>query len=768
MNIDLNTTNPLTFIEWKQYNEDIVNSKELSILYNNYLVEWKDNKTEKTTEKSNYVKNIYIQFLKNLSIETLEPNIRRFLNLVDYDNIYELELAVHYYVDIVKTQILNIRNLRDEVVFNVTKNKLKASRAGISAYLKNYISRILSIKEFLTKDTDTKISDIDIARIANSMVVSINNYASDEYIYEIYPINKKIANDLPGRVQDEMPNVIQVLTINKDGKKLKVKTNNISNPDSLLEINQPFSDYNRLPARYFRGEIKNLKNLIFTVEKNLVEKYLANDLYEISGNREKSDIKKIFTSTNPTNNLTQRYGPNLYKDIVNYKNVEIYPKQLSYSNTGTTNFVSLDLNYRIDLNLVKRASYIVPDPNKFEPGLKTIGYIKSNKTKQILRNIKLKEKTPLVFSAKTDKIKNNDQTDSLNTYNNTIVKNFGYQSKESSLNYSAAGINKQDDSISFWEDKIGHIEWKNTDTYPISTLNNFPETERLDDLLITNKTGIKLRSDIYGNEFYFVKNAYPKRLAGTAYIPSSVGTTDTVCLTTAEYYDGLFFDGLLGAISAAEYSEYETVWGAEYDSNTTQLTGIYDTFLVSDSTDCEGDGDAFAAPMDSDTCADVHTKGLSCGSISAVSAVDCGPFLNHPGDSTDLLKNYFTDALVPYFTIDNTQIYSDMVTTYESTVLNNPTSSPVYLYQHTHEDSGEIFVRNVYTQKIQTLNEAMSGLFGKHSPGVRYRIRTNDIKDFDIVGNSIYIQTSTETLTELYKFENGTFKVNASSKSIVS
>ena len=31
MNIDLNTTNPLTFIEWKQYNEDIVNSKELSI-----------------------------------------------------------------------------------------------------------------------------------------------------------------------------------------------------------------------------------------------------------------------------------------------------------------------------------------------------------------------------------------------------------------------------------------------------------------------------------------------------------------------------------------------------------------------------------------------------------------------------------------------------------------------------------------------------------------------------------------------------------------
>ena len=34
MTIDLNTTNPLSFVEWKQYYNDNRNATELSILYN--------------------------------------------------------------------------------------------------------------------------------------------------------------------------------------------------------------------------------------------------------------------------------------------------------------------------------------------------------------------------------------------------------------------------------------------------------------------------------------------------------------------------------------------------------------------------------------------------------------------------------------------------------------------------------------------------------------------------------------------------------------
>ena len=41
MTIDLKTTNPLSFVEWKQYYNETLGSSELSVLYNNYLVDWK-------------------------------------------------------------------------------------------------------------------------------------------------------------------------------------------------------------------------------------------------------------------------------------------------------------------------------------------------------------------------------------------------------------------------------------------------------------------------------------------------------------------------------------------------------------------------------------------------------------------------------------------------------------------------------------------------------------------------------------------------------
>ena len=69
MTIDLNTTNPLSFVEWKQYYTENSNAQELSILYNNYLVDWKDAKQAKTNTKNNYTRTIYTQFVKNLSLD---------------------------------------------------------------------------------------------------------------------------------------------------------------------------------------------------------------------------------------------------------------------------------------------------------------------------------------------------------------------------------------------------------------------------------------------------------------------------------------------------------------------------------------------------------------------------------------------------------------------------------------------------------------------------------------------------------------------------
>jgi len=205
---------------------------------------------------------------------------------------------------------------------------------------------------------------------------------------------------------------------------------------------------------------------------------------------------------------------------------------------------------------------------------------------------------------------------------------------------------------------------------------------------------------------------------------------------------------------------------------------MYDTFiLANDGTDeilgrtscTNGEADGFNAPLTEFSCTTIFTNALSCGSVSAVSAIDCGSFKNHPGNSTDLLSVHFQDTTVPYFTIDTTAIYTNNATTYESTSLNNVAPSIVYLFDQQYVSAGEIYVRNVNTQLIEPLSTAFVNVFNKHTTGNTKSniLSTSNILDFDIIENTIYIQTSAETVTEKYKFEDNEFKVAASSKTLV-
>jgi len=775
MTVDLNTTNPLSFLQWKTYYADIREASELSLLYNKYLIDWKDQKVVNTTTNTDYVKGIYTQFLKNINLSSLHSDVSRFLSKIDVDDIYELELAVVYFVQLIRAQLKGVSDLREEVKFSTTKNKLKSSKLGIQKYLKNFIIRLLNNNEFIKENTNTELTDINAQKISNNIQINLNSYASDHFVQKIHNTDKDLILDMERRVLKEIPNILQVLSINKDGKKLKLKTNSVSSPDSVLGINENFVNFERLPDRYFRGEDKRFHNLKFFYEGELIKKYLANDLYYAVGNKNHATVDKLFEHVNTTNNLSQRYNPNLSLNLTELKNKQIYSRQLSFNNTGVTNFHSANLSFTINLSAFKGREYIIPDPSKYEPGVKNVGHIRNSRTGEILRNVKFKQTTPLLFKSKNAPYKNTELSDSVSFYNNKLLRNYGYQSKENSIDYSHTGINKKEDSISFWDNTSDQITWKNTDTYPISVLNIYPESSRLEDLLITNKTGIKLKSDIYGNEFYFIKSVYPKRYAGTSYITAEDIATAT-CTTVAEYYDGLFFNTLLSAISAASYEASGTLYTsidnmatATSDIGVDGHTSVFDTVVVSDTTICSsGSAEGFAAPLTDYSCTTVLTDALSCGSVSAVSAIDCGDFNNHPGNSTDLIATYFTDTTVPYYSISTASIYTSSTTTYELSTTNNPTTSATHLFDQQYIDAGEIYVRNVYTQVVEPLSTAFSNIFNKHGSTTKTNILTSsNILNFDVVENTICIQTSAETVTELYEFEDGVFKVGASSKAII-
>ena len=110
------THTPLSYKEWKNHYEDSFDASELPLLYNNYLTEWKKEKLERQTKKDNYVKDVYAQFLKNINLSTIDKQVVIFLDRINTNNIYELELAVHYYTVIIKDQLKNQKTYKEVIV----------------------------------------------------------------------------------------------------------------------------------------------------------------------------------------------------------------------------------------------------------------------------------------------------------------------------------------------------------------------------------------------------------------------------------------------------------------------------------------------------------------------------------------------------------------------------------------------------------------------------------------------------------------------------
>ena len=96
---------------------------------------------------------------------------------------------------------------------------------------------------------------------------------------------------------------------------------------------------------------------------------------------------KLFEHENTTNNLSQRYKPNLFVQLTDIKNKQVFPQQLCFYNAGITPFYSSNLTFTINMSALNGQNYIIPDPSKFQPGVTTTGFVKDSITGEIIKNL---------------------------------------------------------------------------------------------------------------------------------------------------------------------------------------------------------------------------------------------------------------------------------------------------------------------------------------------------------------------------------------------
>jgi len=716
--IDLNTNNPITFKEFSAYNKDYNNVSELKNLYLKYLTDYETNKTLKDIDDTKHTSDLYKEYIKTVNIDNLHADVKGFLNKLDYDDPYELDLASHYIAENIQKEAERLRSYRDEIKFTPIKNNLKTSPKGIEIYLKNFIVRLLAQEDFLKYNT--KVDSINLSEVMNKLSINFVRYVTNDITSSESNEDVDVLDriDMDKSVKAASKTTLQSLKVRHKGKSLYLHTNT----KKKVSVNVLYTDPLRLPERFFGGEKKTLENLTLTLNSKLYEKYLGADMYYLSGNSTDYELKKILTAESK-NSYTNRYHPTVASDAGNKVTEDTIPRQLSFTNAGLATALSKNLTFNVNVSAVS-GEYLLPDPNSIQSG---VG----------LRQVK--SSTPINFNAETSWIKNTGR-DSIDVVDVDTLKSVGYQSKENSLDYNASGINRHTDEISFWTGIDQNI-WKNDDVYKRSeSLNDYPEAERYNDLLIKNETATILRNDVYGNEFVVFKSITPKRYAGTSYItaPSSIDITVHVC----EVYDGLYFDSVLSAISAANPTKY------------TSLTAMYDTVLFNDVSTCSG-LDGFYAPLST----------AACSAISGDDLVDGGPFENHPCPGSAITVDRFTKNTNINF--NNIAVPSGFTTSYELSTLNNPALSTVPLYNQNFVNTGSIYMRDINTQKVYTLYERLSGVFTKLPQTVQDDISANNIVNFDVVGNTLYVQTSANTFTESYDYDGEKFILSVPSISLI-
>jgi len=717
--MNLDTLKPYTLKEFRQYNRDIVSADVLSATYNSYLIEWKENKTSQTTIDSNYRSNVYKEFLKNIEVTDLNADVVTYLDQIDYDDPYELDLAVHYFTINLNNELNRIIEYRDDLKFTTTKNNLKASPEGITKYLKAFFMRLLKQEKFKTL---AGVTSFNTTEISNKLKINLIQYASnnisgDESNQLIESINKL---DFTQSIKNLSKETYQVLKVTHKGVKKYIKTSK----KAKISINKLFEDWNKLPERYFANERKSLDNLVTNVKDKLKEKYLGSAVYHLSGNGTDYTLNKIFEPDNKNSYLYKFYNPIAVDDYGVLIKKKKLPYQLSFGNAGLATSLSKNLTFNVNVSAID-GEYLIPNPYRIQPG---VGATATKKT------------APLNFNSEVEWIKNNENN-SINVTDKKALKSTGYQSRENSLEYSPIGINKVTDEISFWSGSY-QVDWKNSDVYKREYLNRYPEAERFNDLLIKNNTATQIKNDIYGNEFILYKSSRPKRYGDSSYIVSSSTTTGDI--TSCELYDGLYFSGVLSAISAADPTSYDS------------LTAVYDTLLFNDNSGCTATEDvtSFYAPLST----------ADCSAVSGDDLVDGGPLLNHPCKSSDFVKGFFTKTTIPF---NSLAISSNFTTAYELTALNDPKTSISPIYDETYTLPGSAFVRDIKSQKVYSLYEKLSGLFLKLPTSAQSAISANEITNLDIVGSTIYIQTSANTFVEKYEYDGDRFTIASPSVAIV-
>jgi len=716
------TVAPFSFLDFINNTQADYSPEEYSSFYSSYLQAWHANQGGSEEEQKTQFKDYYRQFIKEIVVNYTTETEKRFLEKIDFNDPADLDVAIPFFANRLKDIALFYKKKRDEGKYVIDRNKMKGSQTGLEkAIFDNIYNFIFNSEDALDTQND------EVFKAVQGLGVEIEEFV------DVYGDYFDVPSTADGNNINEIdtkywldPEGIQAITGEQNFVgALRTFTINppAITPEEYDAICNPDNDLVQLYNQYKKGGIP--LNEFYALKRALVQKYIGTDIYYIDTTTTPATSGLMLAADNPAANALNLQGADtgtvpsgqqkLLRDVgLNFKPDDI----------GLFKLQAETYSYEIDsTTLTDNTVYIFPDPAKF-------GNVSTNPQSNY----------PVFYK--------------FDHRGNTRNVSSGF----------ATGDPKTTNKVTTFES----YTTKERNSTQLKDLNDISYKLNFTDLFNEGLVE-KHQTDVYGNEYALFK-AEPLK-------PKTEDVSNTVknlLLNGHVFFDqfeGTSFDySLTGTNGNTFRSGMDTNTNSYSDLDSPMYLYMREFYpyqdLIQDSRNIiplyrDGGALTFLDGKELPSAnGNSHYTILADGTVENDAFFpDVKYYLSAGAGYKDYDGGFFSDdvQLPNDFVYGDNLRYLDATDSRGVTVLSDLSSSNTSL---TNEEKalldGTLYVKNGTYSTSEKLSAALAPTISKYSDAVQGQLN-HELIDFDIIQNTIFLETKSGLLVDKIKYEDGKF-----------
>ena len=143
---------PFSYLKFIQTVTETYQPDTLVDFYNDYVNKWNAKANAKSTNEKDEIIERYRDFLRDITLNFTTNAEKTFLSQINFDDPYDLQIAMSFYSKKVRDIISYYKKKRDDLHYTTIKTRLKGSNLGVDQAAKDLVLNFLENRS--TADID--------------------------------------------------------------------------------------------------------------------------------------------------------------------------------------------------------------------------------------------------------------------------------------------------------------------------------------------------------------------------------------------------------------------------------------------------------------------------------------------------------------------------------------------------------------------------------------------------------------------------------------